>query len=282
MSIENEALDRARWLVKTRTGGLHRELVESALRQLEYDAAARGAAPWAELPIAVHLGLRGGAGQAQGLAAVTTLLHSGLALADGSMEARQAAATVVRNLAPAGIGCLDAPRHRLAAMQDALPDRPFAIPAAGRELALYSRLAALLAGGSMEVVELCGRLGLSLGAGLDLAGECEDLFDAPDSRSLRRGIRTLPVALHLQALEGPERVRFMQLLELAVEHADARESVRRRLLAAGVARRCRLLIESHRGRARLDLMALKPVDPGRRRLSELIASVGQPALKLAS
>src|SRR5436309_1103868 len=92
MSIENEALDRARWLVKTRTGGLHRELVESALRQLEYDAAARGAAPWAELPIAVHLGLRGGAGQAQGLAAVTTLLHSGLALADGSMEARQALA----------------------------------------------------------------------------------------------------------------------------------------------------------------------------------------------
>jgi hypothetical protein len=282
MSIENEALERARWLIAARTTGIHRHLLDTAIRQLECDAAARGAAPWAELPVAVHLGLRGQAGQAQGLAAVTTLLEAGLTLAGGGMEARQAAASVVRDLAPAGISCLDAPGHRLGAMQDALPDRPFAIPATGREFALYSRLAALLAGASVEVVDLCGRLGSSLGAGLELAGEFEDMFQKPDSSALRRGVRTLPVALHLQALEGPERVRFLQLLEIAVEQAEARDIVRRRLLVAGIANRCRMLIEAHCRRARMDLMALRPIDPGGRQIRELIAAVRQPALNLAS
>jgi hypothetical protein len=117
---------------------------------------------------------------------------------------------------------------------------------------------------------------------LELAGEFEDLFQKPDSSALRRGVRTLPVALHLQALEGPERVRFMQLLEIAVEQAEARDLVRRRLLVAGIANRCRMLIESHCRRARTELMALRPIDPGGRQIRELIAAVRQPALNLAS
>jgi hypothetical protein len=159
MKIEEEALERARWLVGAKASGLDRELIEAALDELEKDAAGRGDAPWAELPIAIYQRLRGSAGQAVGLAAITTLLQSSVVLAAGGPGARQAAVTVVRDLAPAGIACLDAPPHRLAAMQQTLPFRPFTLPAAGRELALYARLAALLAGATVEVVDVCGERG---------------------------------------------------------------------------------------------------------------------------
>jgi hypothetical protein len=166
MTIEQEAMERARWLVAARSSGLDRELIEAALKELENNAAGDGDAPWVELPIAIHQRLRGSAGQAVGLAAITTLLQSSLVLAGGGAGARHAAATIVRDLAPAGIACLDAPPHRLAAMQQTLPFRPFTLPAAGRELALYARLAALLAGATVEVVDVCGERGPTGSLGL--------------------------------------------------------------------------------------------------------------------
>jgi hypothetical protein len=132
MKTEEEALQRALWLVAARSSGLDRELIEAALNRLEKDTAARAGAPWAELPIAVHQRLRGSAGQAVGLAAITTLLQSSLILAAGGVGARKAAATVDRDLAPAGISCLDEPPHRLAAMRETLPCRPFHPPGCGK------------------------------------------------------------------------------------------------------------------------------------------------------
>lgn len=106
---------------------------------------------------------------------------------------------------------------------------------------------------------------LSLLAG-QLASDCHDLFDAPHSRDLANGTRTLPIALHLERLRGRPQDRLLSLLDRARLHAGAQAQVRRTLRQAGTLRHCALAVEVHCQRARPAFVG-ETVGAGRQRFA---------------
>jgi geranylgeranyl pyrophosphate synthase len=146
---------------------------------------------------------------------------------------------------------------------DAAEAEAIAVSKTGEELVLCIVPAAHLAGAAPRVVGLYQALARALGTGGGLASDCYDLFTAPRSQDLANGVRTLPVALHLEALAGKEREEFLTLLGRARRDDDAQTVVRKRLVASGALRHCALIIELERQKALTMLDEAAPPEPAR-------------------
>lgn len=140
---------------------------------------------------------------------------------------------------------------------------------AGERRATYAALAAQVAGAAPDLVRVYARLGRATGTAAQLASDCADLFASEDSRDLRAGLCTYPIAL---ALEQPsiDRVALMRALALARTDAVARGAVVDQLRAAHILRRCALVIDYHCQQARHALDEAAPPEPERSGLRVLI------------
>lgn len=141
----------------------------------------------------------------------------------------------------------------------------------GERPALFARLAAQLAGATDAQIDLYERFGREVGVAIQVRSDCLDIFGAGgESSDLANGTRTLPIALHLDRLEGAEREAFLARLEAARTSRDARLAVRRELLTAGVLMATAFTIEIHRQRALALLAEAEPREPGASRLRSLL------------
>jgi len=269
--------------------------------------------PFIHLPLLVYEGLCGTERPAVGLAVATTLLFLGLDLfddvADGDWpaaapdcsmaEVNLAAATLLCALPQLALAELDAPPPVLAAMQGtlargllrmaagqqqdlasmgAIQVRSTDVEAAviaksGEEAAVFARLAAQLAQAPEHLAATWEELGRSLGAGSQLASDCYELFSDPEARDLAHGARTLPVALHLERLEGEERAAFLALLERARQDEASRDAVRARLRSDGQLRHCAFIVETYRQRALRLCEQANPLEPARSCLEAMIGGI---------
>lgn len=106
----------------------------------------------------------------------------------------------------------------------------------GQQHALYCALAAQLGGLDPERIASFAEMGLHLGTAGQIASDCHELLCDPAMRDLANGTRTLPVALHLSRLGGPDRQAFLDKLGEA-KHSDvARRAVREILQGRGAIR----------------------------------------------
>jgi geranylgeranyl pyrophosphate synthase len=255
------------------------------------------------LPLAVYRGLGGSEKLALPLAAASSLLSLGIHLHDDiaddglaphwqgyrMSEIGLAATTLCAALPQCILADLDAPPDRRAAIAQTIAGallrmaagqqrdlalagaseitaaevEAIAVTKTGDELVLCIVPATLLAGASPDVVCLYEALARALGTGGGLASDCYDLFTAPQSHDLANAVRTLPIALHLDALAGPERKAFLSLLERAREDAEAQTIVRKELIASGALRHSAFLIEIYRQQALALLDQLAPPEPTR-------------------
>jgi geranylgeranyl pyrophosphate synthase len=235
------------------------------------------------LPLAVHLAVRGDEAAAFPVATALTALHAGLNVLDDVMdgdprpwwvlyrpaEVLLAAFTLIAALPQLILSRIDAPPRTIAAMQrevaragmtmSAGQQRDIAMTGAARVTtraveasvraksgaahALATMLAARLAGARSADIRQYGRIGRAIGTAAQLASDCHDVFLAPDSRDLRHGTRTLPVALYLESLRGGRREGFLALLQQARTDAGARATVRMTMREARVLEACAVIIE---------------------------------------
>lgn len=128
----------------------------------------------------------------------------------------------------------------------------------GAEMAMFAALGAELAGASAAVVERYAAMGSAIGTGGQFASDCHELFADREARDLARGAATLPLALHLERLDGAKRRAFLELLERARSDESARVQVRREVRASGALRHCLFIVEVYRHRARRELAAARP------------------------
>jgi geranylgeranyl pyrophosphate synthase len=137
-------------------------------------------------------------------------------------------------------------------------------------------LAVCLAGPESATRESYARMGRALGAAAQLADDCLDMFVDAHSRDLASGTRTLPLTAYVERLPVSDRSEFLDLLESARTDGPARAAVRKRLVEAGMLRRCELWLEVYRQRARRELEAARPCEPARSCLLRIIdrASLG--------
>lgn len=252
------------------------------------------------LPLLVHAALHGDHRPAIPLAVATALLFLGLDIIDdldGDLtaewepfrpaEVNLAAATRLCSLPQLAIASIEAPPSCIALLQKTVaqwllrmaagqhqdlfatgaavfhPDDVEQSVAAksGEELALFSLLAAQLAGTSAENATFYSEFGRALGTATQLASDCHDLFAAQTSRDLANGTRTLPIALHLQRREEGERAPFLALLAKAGSDEAIRESVRQRLREAGELRRCAVIVEVYCQRSLQMMKCANPLEP---------------------
>jgi geranylgeranyl pyrophosphate synthase len=120
----------------------------------------------------------------------------------------------------------------------------------GSEFALFTALAALLAGATSAQVAHFAEMGRAIGVAGQLLSDWGDLFALPHSRDMASGTRTLPIALYLERVNGTERQTFLDLLDEARHSADAQSAVRTRLETSGIAFQSAFAIEAHCQRAR--------------------------------
>lgn len=262
------------------------------------------------VPLLVHAAVQGEAAPALPLAVAATLLVAGLDLLDDLMdgdlangwrgyrpaELLLAGTTLVAALPQLALGELPLPPERLVAMQRTLAQaglrisagqqrdldavgRPRVSPAAmeataagksGEVLAVIAALAAALAGAPARAAAGYAAFGRALGTALQLRSDCYDLFGAPWSRDLAAGARTLPIALYLQPLPAAERQAFLNLLAAARVDPAAQNTVRARLIEAGVPRQVGAVIARHCARAHATLDRLQPRPPAGAALRALI------------
>ena len=270
--------------------------------------------PFIHLPLLVYEGLLGEEGPAIGLAVATTLLFLGLDLfddvADGDWpavapgcsvaEVNLTAATLLCALPQLAIAELDAPSSVLAAMQRTLArgllrmsagqqqdlasvgavqvrssDVETAVVAkSGEETAVFARLGAQLAQAPDDLTATCEELGRCIGAGGQLASDCYELFTDPAARDFAHGARTLPIALHLERLEGEQQAAFLALLEQARQNETARGAVRSHLRTGGQLRHCAFIVETYRQRALRMCRQANLLEPARSCLEAMIGNIG--------
>jgi heptaprenyl diphosphate synthase len=115
----------------------------------------------------------------------------------------------------------------------------------GGESAMFARLTALLAGCDPETVERCAEVGRAMGTAGQLASDCVDIGRSDPSTDLANGTRSLPIALHLNHLEGTARRRFLSLLDDSRRDPAAATTVRRELLDGGSVRACGVMAGVH-------------------------------------
>lgn len=269
--------------------------------------------PFIHMPLNVYVGLRGYDEAAIPLAAATTLLFLGIDICDDLADAdlpahwagyrpaeiNLAGATLLCALPQLAIAELDVPPACRDAMQRTLATGLLRMAAgqqtdlslagsgrvrvaeveasvvakSGEECALFAALAAQLAGAPRESVTLYTDLGRAIGTAAQLASDCYDLFDAPQSRDLANGTRTLPVALYLERQADGERATFLDLLSQAKGNMIAQETVRQRLRMAGALRHCTFVVEVYCQRALRTLAQIKPYEPGASGLRLMIDSI---------
>ncbi len=288
-----------------------RALLQEAFTQLRRQVASRGDLPFISLPLRVYAAITGRQEEAFPLAAATTLLFVGIDLlddvADGDLphlwkdrspEAQLAAATFLSALPQLAIARLDAPAAVIVEMQRTLASGLLRMSAgqqqdlaaanglearsadversveakSGEELALFARLAALLAEAPDAVVSAYEAMGRAIGTAGQLASDCHDLFQARHSRDLANGTRTFPIARHLERLTPPQRQAFASRLDEARNGGEAARRVRRELIESGALRLASFVIESHCQRA-LRSLPQGSLEPAAGQLSGMIQDI---------
>jgi geranylgeranyl pyrophosphate synthase len=253
--------------------------------------------------LAIYRGLRGEEESAISLAAAITLLNLGVHLlddvADGGLaphwegyrpsEIILAATTLCAALPQSILADIDVPPVRRVAISRTIANaglrlaagqqrdlgltgsshvtaaevEAVAVAKTGEEAVLYVVPAAILAGAKPDVVGLYEALASALGTGGGLASDCYDLFMAPKSHDLANATRSLPIALHLEAVAGNERGKFLALLEQARRDAGAQTILRKQLVSSGALRHSAFIIELYRRQALHLLERLAPPEPTR-------------------
>jgi len=277
-----------------------RDLLTRAFAGLRIQASQYGLVSFVDLPVLLHTALTGDEHAAHPLALATTLIALGAGalddVADGEPrpEWRDAPANQMELAAVASLSVLPllalrripVTPQRAIAMHDALytglltmiegqladlasagssPD-PDAVVASivgksGGELALFTRLAALLAGMDHDIVEHCAAMGRAMGVAAQIGADCIDIFQSEHSDDLTNGTRTLPIALHLHTLGGEDRKRFLRLLGAAQQDRQAQVAARDAMVAAGCVRQCALLTRVWMEKAHRHLSAVARFDP---------------------
>ena len=130
-------------------------------------------------------------------------------------------------------------------------------------VATLASIAALFAGGTKEQINAYEEMGRNLGVAAQLATDFHDLFQAPISRDLRNGTRTLPIALCLEKCTGAER----EILSGPLEKA------RTLLYSKGVARLTAFIVELYCERVRKKLDLANPKKPYREKMLSYISYV---------
>jgi heptaprenyl diphosphate synthase len=288
-------------------------LLDVALEPFAHPAACHAFYGAVHTPALIHAAVTGDERPAWPLAAGLALLDLGVrlldALADGELDGRWAGFRQEEiGLVAMGLTCVwpQLAIHELAAPCDirlAMArrlGRGLALVAAGQQLdlrqrgdatldadeaeraaagktgerrATYAALGALLAGASDERVELCAALGRALGTAAQIASDCHDLFVADDSRDLANGTRSFPIAIEFSRLAPGPRAELLEQLDRAFRDVGARAALRDRLRAAGLVRRCALIVETYCQRAYRLLDELDAREPGRAGLTRMIADV---------
>lgn len=110
-------------------------------------------------------------------------------------------------------------------------------------IATLASIAAMLAGATQDQVNSYESMGRSLGIAAQLATDFYDLFQAPFSRDLRNGTRTLPIALALEKCSEAEK----EILSGPLDEA------RSFLFSKGIGRLTAFIIELYCERARKSL-----------------------------
>jgi len=293
-----------------------RALLDTAFIGLREQARRFQQVHFVHLPLLVYGNLRGDDVPATPLAAATSLFFLGLDICDdladddlpehwsgwSTNEINLVSLALLATLPQLAIEGLDAPAATRAAMQAALArgllcmmggqqrDLSAAgtaeVSAAaveetiaakgGEELAIFATLAAQLAGAAPDQIERYAALGRVLGTGGQLVSDCLDVFNAPHSKDLAAGARTLPIVLGLNQLEGRARADFLALLDRARHDEAACEDVRRQLRDPGVVWRCALTIEVYRQRALRLLDTVGGQEPANGRLRTMIQGLTWP------
>jgi geranylgeranyl pyrophosphate synthase len=253
------------------------------------------------IPRLVHACVRGESAPVTSLIVALTLLYTGMRLWDDVMDGELAevwqghhpnqvalaAASLIGGLAPLALSNIEAPPSTVTAMQRTLA-RGFIAAAGGQQddialtgarevtsdavlasvagksggpVSLCAELAAQLAGATDEAVADYARMGQAMGIAWQLRSDWYDLFGTKHSSDLASGTRTLPIALHLEALAGSEREVFLALLDRAATEPDAAITVRATLIEAGVPQIYAVIIDVQCRRARAALDRAKPNDP---------------------
>lgn len=266
-----------------------------------------------ELPLLVHAALTGDDAPAVPVAVAALLLYAGVELLDDLMdgdlgpnwcryrpsEVMLAATTLIATLPSLALASAKAPPRTLAALQrmlsrgllamsagqqgdlaltgrdDATVERVDAIAQqkSGAFPAMAAAMASRLAGASRTVIGHYETFGRALGTARQFRSDCHDLFGPPDSRDLKHGTRSLPIALRLEHLAGQERDALLRVLNAARHDAEARATVRRCLRDAGVLGQCMSMVELYLGEAKHSLKAAAPSEPAAARLYALINEV---------
>ncbi len=130
-------------------------------------------------------------------------------------------------------------------------------------VATLASIAALFAGGTKDEINAYEEMGRNLGSAAQLATDFPDPFQAPISRDLRNGTRTLPIALYLEKCTEAER----EILSGPLAKA------RTLLYSKGIARLTAFIIELYCERARKSLVSANPKKPYRERMISYINGV---------
>ena len=300
----------SRFVQRSAATAVQRQLFETALRGLDIWAENRHWTFFIHLPLLVHGAIQGGDRPAVPLATAMTLLYVGMDilddLADGDerehwrgyrpAEINLAAVTFLATLTPLAMLELDAPPERLCRLQRTLARMELrmsagqqadivqagtgtvtgsAVTAAaagktGTQCALFARLGAELAGAPPTLADTYAEMAHTYGMALQVVEDYVTLFHGERSRDLASGIRTYPIARHLERLTGQERQHFLDLLDHARTDVVAQEQVRRELIDAGIPRLCAVITEVHCQRARRALAAAGPMEPAGSALRALI------------
>lgn len=264
-------------------------VLDTALIGLEAQARRYDRPFFVDLPLSVYAAVRGDRSAGIPIAAAIALLFLGLDigddLTDGDLPSHWkersfpdtliVMVALVASLPQAIIDTLDVPADVRARMLAAVARRLMAmlggqhldvraagtadvsaaavehsvVAKTGGEVALFAWLAAASAGAGAAALDQYDAMGRAFGTAVQLTSDCRDLFDAPHSKDLAAGTRTLPIALTLDRLAGSERTEFIALLDRARTDTAAAVAVRKGIRAARVVPMCSMIIEVYRQRA---------------------------------
>jgi geranylgeranyl pyrophosphate synthase len=292
---------------------LQRHLLETALAGFRARAAERDLMLCIHLPLLVYGGIRGDDEPAIPLAVATGLQYLGVDIIDDLTDGDRPAhwqgfraseitvtgATLLCALPQLVLADLPAAPARLLMLQrtmarglrtmaagqqadlamvgsdevTAAEVEASVVAKSGGELAMWAALAAQLAEAPEETLDAYAQMGQAIGTAGEIGSSCYDLFQQAHSRDLSGGIRTLPIAYHLERLVGQERAAFLEVLDQARGDAQAQDAVRTRLRAAGVVRRCAVAAEIYRQKALRALARADPAEPARSGLLAVIDRV---------
>jgi geranylgeranyl pyrophosphate synthase len=219
-----------------------------------------------------------GVGAAEINLAAATLFFSLPLLAVRELEIPEITKSKMQDVLARGFLAMASGQHidlHCAGMEMVSPDEieNSVLSKSGKELATFARLAALLADATGEQVERCASLGKAYGTAIQLTSDVLDIFAAPWSRDLAKGTRTLPIALHMDLLDGAKRENFVKILHQAETDRIAQESVCRHLIKEGIHKKMAFIAELYCGEARMHLDMLGPDRPSSDKLRTEIMEI---------